>query len=62
VLSIRVAGALTEHAARVLSAANLRRIAPASMNLELRTEGRGVAQAGRTQSHTREIMPELPLR
>jgi DNA repair exonuclease SbcCD nuclease subunit len=62
VLTIRVVGALTEHAARVLSAANLRRVAPASMNVELRVnEGRDVRvrPAGRAKESDR--MSELPL-
>ena len=36
VLTIRVVGAITELAARVLSATYLRAVAPASMNIELR--------------------------
>ena len=36
VLTLRVVGTLSDHARRVLSAANLRRLAPASMNVELR--------------------------
>jgi DNA repair exonuclease SbcCD nuclease subunit len=62
VLTIRVTGALTEHAARVLSAAKLRSLAPASMNVELRIEDRGGPQAGPvSRSQKREPMPELPL-
>jgi DNA repair exonuclease SbcCD nuclease subunit len=38
VLTIRVVGSISEHAARVLSAANLRGLAPPSMNIELRME------------------------
>jgi DNA repair exonuclease SbcCD nuclease subunit len=38
VLTIRVAGELNEHAWRVLSAANLRRMSPASMNVELKLD------------------------
>lgn len=41
VLTIRVVGSVSEHGRRVLSAANLRRLAPASMNVELRVEERG---------------------
>lgn len=54
VLTLRVMGDLTEHAARVLSAANLRRVAPASMNIELRLEETVVRLQKRTP------MPELP--
>jgi hypothetical protein len=36
VLTIRVDGTMTQHAARLLSAANLRSLAPATMNVELR--------------------------
>ena len=36
VVTIRVDGTMTEHAARVLSAANLRALAPRTMNVELR--------------------------
>jgi DNA repair exonuclease SbcCD nuclease subunit len=38
VLTIRIVGSLTEAGRRVLAAANLRRLAPASMNLELRLD------------------------
>jgi hypothetical protein len=62
VMTIRVTGALTEHAARVLSAANLRRMAPASMNVELRMEERGDVKVGpAVRSQKRARMPELPL-
>ena len=61
VLTIRVTGVLTEHAARVLSAANLRRLAPASMNVELRMEERGDARVTTERSQKRVLMPELPL-
>jgi DNA repair exonuclease SbcCD nuclease subunit len=62
VLTIRVMGALTDHAARVLSAANLRRMAPPSMNVELRIGERGYAPVDATvRSPGRTLMPELGL-
>lgn len=62
VLTIRVTGALTQHAARVLSAANLRRMAPASMNVELRLGEEGYARVGPTaRSQNGAFMPELGL-
>jgi len=38
VLTIRVVGTVGDHARRVLSAANLRRLAPATMNIELKLD------------------------
>ncbi|HEX9564179.1 MAG TPA: metallophosphoesterase [Gemmatimonadaceae bacterium] len=61
VLTIRVSGSLTEHAARVLSAANLRRMAPASMNVDLRMiERAGASERPAGRSPGRTPMPELP--
>ena len=62
VLTIRVVGLMTQHAARVLSAANLRRVAPPSMNIELRVEAGGdvhVRPTGRSNESDRLL--ELPL-
>ena len=62
VLTIRVIGALTERATRVLAAPNLRRMAPASMNVELRIEDGGNPQeTPAVRSPKRALMPELPL-
>jgi DNA repair exonuclease SbcCD nuclease subunit len=63
VLTIRVIGALTERAARALTAPNLRRLAPASMNVELRIEdGGNPPETPAVRSPKRALMPELPLR
>jgi DNA repair exonuclease SbcCD nuclease subunit len=62
VLTIRVIGALTERAARLLTAPNLRRLAPASMNVELRIEdGGSPPETPAVRSPKRALMPELPL-
>jgi DNA repair exonuclease SbcCD nuclease subunit len=62
VLTIRVVGTMTRSAARVLSAANLRVVAPPSMNVELRVEERDGAR-GRRGGPVRETedLRELPL-
>ena len=62
VLTIRVAGAMTECASRVLSAAWLRSVAPATMNIDLRIKEREGA-APRSLSRTKESdrLLELPL-
>lgn len=57
VLTIRVSGTLSHRAARFLSAANLRRLAPDTMNVEVRAEAWSVpARPGRIKS----AGPELP--
>jgi DNA repair protein SbcD/Mre11 len=62
VLTIRVVGALTERAARVLAAANLRRLAPRSMNVEVRLEDQNAVRAWRTKdAEEHEQVLELPL-
>ncbi|HEY7236335.1 MAG TPA: metallophosphoesterase [Gemmatimonadaceae bacterium] len=43
VLTIRIEGTMTQHAARLLSAANLRSLAPPTMNVELRLSNRAEA-------------------
>lgn len=62
VLTIRVVGTVSESGRLILSAANLRRLAPASMNVELRVEdaeGFFVRPAGRSKD--RNPILELPL-
>ena len=44
VLTIRVEGTMTQHAARILSAANLRSLAPATMNVDVRLAESGGRQ------------------
>jgi len=44
VLTIRVEGTMTQHAARILSAANLRSLAPATMNVDVRLAETGGRQ------------------
>lgn len=62
VLTIRIVGAMTERAARVLSAAFLRAVAPASMNIELRMAERADADVRPTgRSKERDWVLELPL-
>ncbi len=62
VLTIRVTGAMTEHAARVFSAASLRALAPATMNVELRMRERtDVATRPSRQATARDPALELPL-
>jgi exonuclease SbcD len=62
VLTIRVFGTMTDSAARVLSSANLRRLAPASMNVEVRAENWTEASGASTGRSKRSVvMPELPL-
>jgi DNA repair exonuclease SbcCD nuclease subunit len=62
VLTIRVVGAVDDDGRRVLSAANLRRLAPPSMNVELRVED-GDDFYGRPPSRARDSdpAPDLPL-
>jgi DNA repair protein SbcD/Mre11 len=59
VLTLRVLGTLTDRGARVLSAANLRRLAPESMNVEVRL---GDWDESRQASRPKQLtqMPELP--
>jgi exonuclease SbcD len=60
VLTIRVAGHLTECASRVLSAAWLRSVAPATMNIELRvTDGADDARSPRRTQESDRLL-ELP--
>jgi hypothetical protein len=59
VLTIRVHGSLSDRASRVLSAANLRRLAPESMNVELRFDDWGEGVRSRATKSSDE-MPELP--
>ncbi|HUQ82572.1 MAG TPA: metallophosphoesterase [Gemmatimonadaceae bacterium] len=62
VLTIRVVGALGEHAGRVLSAANLRRLSPASMNVELKLDADAAfARASSGPSRRSDEVLELPL-
>lgn len=60
VLTIRITGAMTARVARVLSAANLRALAPATMNLELRMASRGGAEP-RPNRTSLDGALELPL-
>lgn len=62
VLTIRIVGTVSEHARRVLSAANLRRLSPASMNVELRPDDQREFY-GRPAPRSKEsdLMLELPL-
>jgi DNA repair exonuclease SbcCD nuclease subunit len=50
VLTIRVDGTMTPHAARLLSAANLRSLAPPTMNVELRLGATGASTTRRRES------------
>ena len=66
VMSVRLSGRLSDEARRVLSAANLRRLAPSTMNVELRfnnDEDSGGVADGRPTTPTRsdDRMQDLPL-
>jgi hypothetical protein len=61
VLTIRVAGTLGDDALRVLSAANLRRLAPATMNIELKLEGEDGDFVRPLSSRQNDVVLELPL-
>jgi len=61
VLTIRVAGKLGDDARRVLSAANLRRLAPATMNIELKLEDEDGAFVRPPSSRQSDVVLELPL-
>jgi len=61
VLTIRVVGKLGDAARRVLSAANLRRLAPATMNIELKLEDEdGAFVRSRSASRPSDAVLELP--
>lgn len=60
VLTIRIVGAVTEQGRRVLAAANLRRLAPASMNVELRLDEE-VMRAPRSPTPRTDPVGDLPL-
>lgn len=60
VLTIRVVGAVSERGRRILSAANLRRLAPSSMNVELRVRD-GEDFYGRPASRSKDSDPLLDL-
>jgi len=61
VVTVRVVGAPSEHAWRVLSAANLRRLSPPTMNLALRLDGdAALVRTGRRPRRSDEVL-ELPL-
>jgi DNA repair exonuclease SbcCD nuclease subunit len=61
VLTIRVVGKLGDGARRVLSAANLRRLAPATMNIELKLEDEDGAFVRPLSSGQSDLVLELPL-
>lgn len=61
VLTIRVVGTATEHAWRVLSPANLRRLAPSTMNVELRLEDADSNRHATSRAKDRDPTTELPL-
>ena len=61
VLTIRVVGAVGDVARRALSAANLRRLAPATMNVELKLEDEDGAFVRPTPSRRSDAVLELPL-
>ncbi len=61
VLTIRVAGKLGDNARRVLSAANLRRLAPTTMNIELKLDLEDGAFVGPPFSSQSDVVLELPL-
>jgi DNA repair exonuclease SbcCD nuclease subunit len=62
VLTIRVIGNLGDGARRVLSAANLRRLAPATMNIELKLEGEdGTFVRPSSSARQSDVVLELPL-
>jgi DNA repair exonuclease SbcCD nuclease subunit len=61
VLTIRVVGKVGDTARRVLSAANLRHIAPATMNIELTLEDEDGAVVRPVPSRQGDAVLELPL-
>jgi len=62
VLTIRVVGSVSEQGRRVLAAANLRRLAPSSMNVELKFEDEdGVYARPASRSRRSDEVLELPL-
>ena len=61
VLTIRVVGKVDDVARRVLSAANLRRLAPATMNIELKLEDEDRTFVRPTSSRQSDAVWELPL-
>jgi len=61
VLTVRVVGTLGDAARRVLSAANLRRLAPATMNIDLKLEDEDGAFVRPTSSRQSDVVLELPL-
>ena len=61
VLTIRVAGKLGDEARRVLSATNLRRLAPPTMNIELKLEDEDGAFVRPPSSTQSDVVLELPL-
>ena len=61
VLTIRVVGKLGDRTRRVLSAANLRRLAPATMNIELKLEDEdGAFVRSSSASRQSDTVLELP--
>jgi len=61
VLTIRIVGSVTEDRRRVLSAANLRRLAPKSMNVELRVaDGSDVYARPTSDAKTTDPILDLP--
>ena len=60
VLTIRVVGTLGEHAWRVLSAANLRRLSPSSMNIALKLDGNASFVRPASGRRRRDEALELP--
>ena len=61
VLTVRIVGLPSEQAWRVLSAANLRRLSPPSMNIALRLDGdASLVRTGPRPRHSDEVL-ELPL-
>lgn len=62
VLTLRIVGALSEHARRLLTAANLRRLAPPTMNVDVTLENdHGVFARPVARSRPSDEILELPL-
>ena len=61
VLTIRVLGKVGDAARRVLSAANLRHLAPATMNIELKLEDETAFSSGPPSARQSDVVLELPL-
>jgi DNA repair exonuclease SbcCD nuclease subunit len=61
VLTIRVVGRLGEDARRTLAAANLRRLAPATMNIELKLEDEDGVVVRPASPRQSDVVLELPL-